>query len=189
MSYLFAGSLEHLMHDLFTPTHRALHQFGGFHDLRPISDEAWQDGLRERFAADECTVDDEALFRLIEYGELHARSTMLIAQKTHLTAVELNSRSVDLNLVEQGFLAALQSERVAHEQILERIRHLHKFGLVVAERLAENAPVYRQLPRGSVRRALETLRDAAIIESGGRGVWCFTNPLFRRYLLSVGPFD
>ncbi len=46
VSYLFAGSLEHLMRDLFAPSDRALHQFGGFHDLRPIDDEAWIDGAR-----------------------------------------------------------------------------------------------------------------------------------------------
>jgi hypothetical protein len=40
VSYLFAGSLEHMMRDLFTPSHRALHQFGGFHALRPIDAEA-----------------------------------------------------------------------------------------------------------------------------------------------------
>ncbi|MDQ5834454.1 MAG: ATP-binding protein, partial [Actinomycetota bacterium] len=50
VSYLFAGSLEHLMRDLFTPTHRALHQFGGFHELRPISADDWASGLRERFS-------------------------------------------------------------------------------------------------------------------------------------------
>lgn len=116
-------------------------------------------------------------------------STMLIAQKTHLTTVELEMRAVDLSVVEQGYLAALRSDRVGHEQTLERIRGLHKLGLVVAERLARGEPPYRQLPRGAVRRALESLRDAAVIESGGRGVWRFTNPLFRRYLLTVSPFD
>jgi hypothetical protein len=30
-------------------------------------------------------VADNALARLIEYGELHPRSTMLLAQRTHLT--------------------------------------------------------------------------------------------------------
>jgi hypothetical protein len=55
--------------------------------------------------------------------------------------------------------------------------------------LAHGEPVYRQLPRGSVRRALESLRDAAIIQSEGRGAWRFTNPLFRRYLATLGPFD
>lgn len=189
VSYLFAGSLEHLMRDLFTPTQRALHQFGGFHDLRPIDDEAWACGLRDRFEADDCEIEDQALARLIEHGELHPRSTMLIAQKTHLTSVELETRSVDLSVVEQGYMAALASDRLGHEQILERIRSLHKLGLVVAERLARGEPVYRQLPRGAVRRALEALRDAAIIESGGRGAWRFTNPLFRRYLLTVGPFN
>jgi uncharacterized protein len=139
--------------------------------------------------ADDCEVADTTLARLIEYGELHPRSTMLLAQKTHLTSVELETRSIDLGVVEQGYLTALASDRVGHEQTVERIRSLHKLGLVVAERLAHGEPVYRQLPRGSVRRALESLRDAAIIESRGRGSWRFTNPLFRRYLLTIGPFD
>ena len=56
VNYLFAGSLEHMMRDLFTPTHRALHQFGGFFDLRPIETDAWLEGLAERYAADDCTV-------------------------------------------------------------------------------------------------------------------------------------
>lgn len=189
VSYLFAGSLEHLMRDLFTPSHRALHQFGGFHDLRPIDEESWASGLSERFAADDCTIEDDALARLIEYGELHARTTMLIAQKSHLTSVELNTRTIDLSVVEQGLLASLSSDRVSHEQIVERIRQAHKLGLVIAERLARGEPVYRQLPRGAVRRALEALRDAAISESRGRGQWQFTNPLFRRYLLTIEPLE
>jgi hypothetical protein len=61
VSYLFAGSLEHLMRDLFTPSQRALHQFGGFHDLRPIDREAWETGLAERFAADDCILEPGAL--------------------------------------------------------------------------------------------------------------------------------
>jgi uncharacterized protein len=189
VSYLFAGSLEHLMRDLFTPAHRALHQFGGFHDLRPIDEDAWRPGLAERFQADDCSVDDVAMSRIIEYGELHPRTTMLVAQKTHLTSVELETRTIDPTIVEQGLLAALRSDRVSHEQTTERIRRLHKLGLVVAQRLARGEPPYRQLPRGAVRRALEALRDAAIIESRGRGDWRFTSPLLWRYLANLMPFD
>jgi len=188
VSYLFAGSLEHLMRDLFTPVHRALHQFGGFHDLRPIDRDAWTAGLAERFAADDCSAEDRALSRIVDYGELHPRTTMLIAQKTHLTTIELDTRQVDLDVVEQGLLAALRSDRVSHEQTVERLRRLHKLGLVVAERLARGEPVYTRLPRGGVRRALEALRDAAIIESRGRGDWRFSDPLLRRYLADIGPF-
>ena len=182
VSYLFAGSLEHLMRELFVPSNRALHQFGGFHDLRPIDREAWRAGLAERFEADECSVEDAALRRLIDYGELHPRTTMLLAQKTHLVTVELGTREVDLGIVEQGLLAALRADRISHEQSVERIRSIHKLGLVVAARLARGEPPYRGLPRGAVSRALLALRDAAMIESRGRGDWRLTSPLLRRYL-------
>ena len=189
VSYLFAGSLEHLMRDLFTPSHRALHQFGGFYDLRPIDHDAWMEGLAERYAADECVLEQSALTRIVEYGELHPRTTMLIAQKSHLATIELDTRQVDTAIVEQGLLMALAADRVSHEQTVERIRSMHKLGLVVAERLARGQPVYTRLPRGAVRRALEGLRDAAIIESHGRGDWRFTSPLLRRYLTDLARFD
>lgn len=188
VSYLFAGSLEHLMRDLFTPSQRALHQFGGFHDLRPIDAETWEAGLIERFQADGCILEPGALPRIVEYGELHPRTTMLIAQKCHLASVELDTHHIDMPLVDQGLLSALSADRVSHEQTIERIRRLHKLGLVVAERLARGEQVYPGLPRGAVRRALEALRDAAIIESRGRADWRFASPLMRRYLAGIGLF-
>ena len=112
---------------------------------------------------------------------------MLIAQKTHLTTVELETRVVDLATVEQGLLAAMAADRVAHEQILERIRRSHKLGLLIAERIARGQPVYSGLARGAVRRALEALRDAGIIESHGRGEWRLSNPLLRRYIQTITP--
>jgi hypothetical protein len=189
VSYLFAGSVGHLMRDLFVPKQRALSQFGSFYELRQIDATEWADGLRERFAADECGIDDGAVERLVELGELHPRATMLIAQKTHLAAVLLELHTVDLNLVEQGYLAALQRERVNHEQTVERIRQAHKLGLEVARRIARGDTVYPGLPRGAVRRALEELRDTAIIERRGRADWRFTDPLFRRYLQELVPLD
>jgi AAA+ ATPase superfamily predicted ATPase len=185
VSYLFAGSLQHLMRDLFIPTHRALHQFGGFHDLRPIAREDWEAGLAERFSADECTLEEGALSRIVDYGASHPRTTMLIAQKTHLTSVELDTMRIDMATVEQGLLGALRAERASHEQSVERIRGLHKLGLVVAERLARGEPVYPALPRGAVRRALEALRDGAIIQSQGRGEWRLSSPLLARYLADL----
>jgi hypothetical protein len=189
VSYLFAGSLEHLMRDLFVPRQRALSQFGSFYQLRPITPEDWAAGLAERFDADECTIDAGGLGRLIELGELHPRATMLIAQKTHLTSVLLETQTIDSTLVEQGYLAALQGERINHEQTVERIRQAHKLGLEIARRIAGGKPVYPGLPRGAVRRALEQLEAAAVVESHGRGQWHVTDPLLRRYLRDLQPLD
>ncbi|HEU0194115.1 MAG TPA: hypothetical protein VFQ71_07940, partial [Gaiellales bacterium] len=69
----------------------------------------------------------------------------------------------------------------------ERIRRLHRLGLEVARRVALGDPPYPGLPRGAVRRALEELQGAAIIDSHGRGDWRFTDPLLRRYLADFFP--
>src|SRR5579884_2118724 len=75
---LFAGSVEHLMRDLFSNQRRALYQFGGFHELSPITADEWHAGLRERFEQDGCTIDEEALEHIVTTGAGHPRSTMLI---------------------------------------------------------------------------------------------------------------
>lgn len=112
-----ASSIEHLMRDLFTPKQRALSQFGSFHGLRPIAPDDWAKGLRARFDLDSCEIDELALLRLVELGAGHPRATMLIAQRTHLTSVLLDTRNLDLITVEQGYRAAIDGERVTRERV------------------------------------------------------------------------
>lgn len=185
LSVLFAGSIEHLMRDLFTPRQRALGQFGSFHELRPIAAEEWAEGLAARFALDGCEIDELALCRLVELGARHPRATMLVAQKTHMTSVLLETRTIDLAAVEQGYRAALEGERVSHEQSVERLRGVHRYALEVARRIARGEAPYRDLPRNSVRRALEELRGIGIARSEGRGDWRITDPLLSRYLAEL----
>lgn len=182
VSLLFAGSVEHLMRDLFTPRQRAFSQFGSFHELRPIAPEDWVDGLRGRFHLDDCKIDELGLWRLVDLGAGHPRATMLIAQKTHMTSVLLETHEIDLATVEQGYRAAIEGERVSHEQSVERLRATHPYALQVARRIARGERPYQDLPRNSVRRALEELRDIGIARSEGRGEWRITDPLLSRYL-------
>ena len=44
VSYLFAGSVEHVMRDLFGPSDRAFSGFGEFYELGPIDADAWREG-------------------------------------------------------------------------------------------------------------------------------------------------
>jgi uncharacterized protein len=188
VSVLFAGSIEHLMRDLFTPRQRALSQFGSFHELRPIAAEDWAAGLRGRFELDGCELDELALWRLVELGSGHPRATMLIAQKAHLTSVLLDARDIDLAIVEQGYRAAIEGERVSHEQTVERLRGSHQYALQVARRIANGEPPYRDLPSNSVRRALEKLRNIGIARSEGRE-WSITDPLLAHFLSELDPLS
>jgi hypothetical protein len=188
VSYLFAGSLEHVVRDLFAPTRRAFSGFGSFYALRPISREEWRRGLAERFAADDCTVAEAALDRIVELGGGHPRATMRIAQQAHLASIELDVREIDLDLVQLGFERALEGDRPTMEQVVERVRLLHKHGLTVARAVAAGESPPRRLHPGVRDRVLKLLRDAGILEHEARGRWRVIDPLLRHYLAALDPF-
>ena len=187
VSYLFAGSIEHLMRDLFAPTKRAFSGFGSFHDLRPITSREWERGLARRFAVDDCQIGAEALARLIELGAGHPRATMLIAQQTHLTSIELDTREITLDLVALGYRAALRGDRPMMEQTVERMRTLHRSALPVARSLATGDRPARPLHPGVRDRVLKLLREAGIAERPARGEWRIVNPLLKAYLEDLDP--
>ncbi len=183
VSYLFAGSVEHVMRDLFAPHNRAFSGFGGFYPLRPIAEEDWQKGLGERFEADGCQIAEDALARIVDLGELHPRVTMLIAQQTHFLSILLNRRTIDRPLVEQGYDSAYQRDSALIDQLMEQIRSSHKQALRIARRIAAGATLASGMHRGEADRALKKLVQAGLIEHLGRGRYGILNPLLRRRLV------
>jgi len=183
VSVLFAGSIEHLMRDLFAPSNRALSQFGSFHELGPISVEQWTTGLRSLLSLDSATITDDALDHLISLGEMHPRATMLLAQQAHLASIEEITREIDNAMVVQALERSLSAERLRHEQQLERIRASGRYAEQMAMRVASDAELYEDLRPQQAARALNSLRNLGAIEHGeAHGQWFLIDPLFRRYL-------
>jgi hypothetical protein len=187
VSFLFAGSLEHIMRDLFAPGHRAFSGFGSFYRLPPIAREDWARGLLDRFAADDCNVEPPALERIVELGAGHPRATMRIAQQTHLVSVLLDRREIDLDLGQLGYDAALESDLPTMEQTVEHIRSLHKNALQVARALARGETVPRRLAPAVRDRVLKLLLRAGIVEHAARGDWRIVDPLLQEYLHRLNP--
>jgi uncharacterized protein len=187
VSYLFAGSIEHVMRDLFAPSRRAFSGFGSFYTLRPIAAGEWRAGLAERFAADRCEVSEAALERIVEFGGGHPRATMRVAQQAHLVSIELGTRAIGVELVHVGFERAIEGDRPTMEQVVERIRLLHKHGLLVARTVAAGDPLPRRIQPGVRDRVLKLLRDAGVLEHESHGRWRVIDPLFRHYLASLDP--
>jgi len=183
---LFAGSLEHMMRELFTGRQRAFYGFGGFMELAPILAGEWREGLERRFAEDGCSVAAGALERVVELGELHPRTIMLIAQQTHLASVEAATTEIDLGLTLSGWRSALQAERARHVDTVEAIRRMGRSGAVamrVVANLAGGRSVYHGLESQAVSRALRHLQRASIVHrSSQTAKWELDDPLLATYI-------
>lgn len=182
VSVLFAGSVEHLMRDLFGPARRALSQFGNFHELTPISAGEWEVGIAARYRELEVQASEGAISEITTLGEGHPRSTMLIARETlTVTLARGKERKVELGDVRGGYELAMQADRLRHEEIVERLRSTaHAYP--VALRVARGQRPYSGGPSAGVRRALTMMERAGIVERQGRGDWLIPEPLLRRYL-------
>jgi uncharacterized protein len=186
VSFLFAGSVEHLMRDLFAPTERALSQFGSFYPVPPvIADEAWRQGITERLAEDACEIEATALDRLIVTGEGHPRVTMLIARCTHESSLIEETHRLTETHVSTGIRLAQQSDLPKHEQTLARIRSLGKHAQRLAIAVANGSPVSRGLNTKIANTTLSTLRDAGIIDQPSPRKWRVTDPLLRKFLADL----
>jgi uncharacterized protein len=183
VSYLFAGSIEHVMRDLFAPEDRAFSGFGSFQPLREITPADWTAGLSKRFDDDGVSIFPAALERLVELGELHPRVTMLIAQKTHYLSVLFETREITTDLVTQGYQLAYQGDRALLDQMIEGIRGTDRYGLRLARRIARGQTLTSGMHPGQADRAVKKMRDAGIVEQVAHGQYRIFNPLLRHHLM------
>jgi hypothetical protein len=180
---LFAGSIEHMLRDIFTTEKRAMFQFGSFVTLAPIDNDAWVDGLRKAYNRDKTLITDAALEILLTASAGVPRATMLLAQQSHLVAVEHGVLAVDASEVYQGIEYAMDAERPTHESEVVRIRNLRAHAFTVAQRIAGGeAPYGRGLGAKTVGRALTSLRDAGMVTQSESRSWQLVDPLLSRYL-------
>jgi uncharacterized protein len=191
VSFLFAGSLDHMMRTLFGDSGEPFYNFGAFHDLGPITAEEWLVGLARKFRQAGVAIDDDALVLVVERGRLHPRATMLIAQRAHLVAALARVDRIDVGLVEAAYLDALRVERPKHDAQVERIQRLGKaavnrVALRALVAIARGEPPYAgaRYP-AEIARALTALRDAGFVESRGRSRWEIADPLFAAYLAQL----
>ena len=184
VTLLFAGSLEHVLRDMFGPSDQALSQFGSFRALSTITSAEWTAGLAPRFEQAGAPIDPDALRMTIELGESHPRSTMLIAREALTAALADHTQRVAVEHVRAGWQLALSADHLRHEQTLERIR-LTKNAQKVAMRIARGQKPYPGLNPSAAQRALRALELAGVAETAHRGEWRISEPLLRHYLAQL----
>lgn len=109
----------------------------------------WQD---DRFAQDQCEIDEEASELIVAAGEGHPRSTMLIAQQTHHASVEEGTHHIDGTLAERGYRGALAADAGRHADLMDRIRTMGRAAAEVSFAL-RTTPTLSSARRSSVMSA------------------------------------
>ncbi len=183
---LFAGSVEHLLQDLFTERTRAFYRFGQMVSLSPIERDAWESGLMNRLAEDGCELTADGFSLLMERCGGHPRATMLVMQQAHDASVANGVRRLDASLIEAGWQAALRSDTPLNVETVERMKELASGAFVAARAIAHGESPYKRLHSQTARRAIAALERAGIIEVPAPRSWRISDPTLRAFLESMG---
>ena len=185
---LFAGSVAHMMRDLFDDERRAFYKFGAWYDLPPITDEEWAEGLAERFERGGRPISEAGITDLLRSGESQARMVMLLAQQSFLAAVLADDGRVTTEHTTAAMELAMRADAAALEKDVEHLRELGRHAFPVCRAIALGEPPYRLGPPPRVKSAIDALMGAGFIEqrgTPGRGGWVVIDPLLRRKLAEL----
>ncbi|MDA8300182.1 MAG: ATP-binding protein [Actinomycetota bacterium] len=185
---LFAGSVAHLMRDLFDDEKRAFYKFGAWRELGPISTEEWLEGLSKRFQEGGRPITPTAMEYLVARSEGHPRTTMLLAQQCFIAVLETEAREATYEHAILAFDMAMKADAGALAKDIEAIQELSRLAFAVCQAIARGQPPYKVGPSATVARATEALRRAGYIEqfdTPGRGGWVVIEPLLRRRLAEM----
>jgi hypothetical protein len=124
----------------------------------------------------------ETVSAIVERGEGHPRTTMLIARETVSIALSRRrERRIDYGDVLGGWELAMQADRLRHEEIIERLRSsAHAYSIAI--RVARGQRPYSGTTSSAAKRVLGMMEKAGIAERSGRGAWIIPEPLLRNYL-------
>jgi len=187
---LFAGSREHAMKQVFQPD-APLGGYGGSYSLSPIAVHEWEAGIAERFeraSVDAVDAGQTVVARIVELGNGHPRSTMLVAAEAYTAVREAGIDSLDASIVTQAWGRACFHDVERCRLMVERMRRLRlakgkDLALRVARAVATGQPPYASAVHAEqVRRVLDALADLGVIEQVGRRSWRVPDPILRAYL-------
>jgi len=177
--YIFAGSHESLMKELFTKRKSAFYRFARVIYLEEIAFPDFADYIRKRFKQEGITVPDETITGIIGKTRCHPYYTQLLCGFIHYI-VAGKKKKVEPADIEDGYEEAFISEKTYLEKLWEE---LTVGQLETLFRITSSESLYSNETRTNVGRAVKSLLFKGIIKRISRGKYGIIDPFFEEFLL------
>lgn len=185
VTYLFAGSKESLMRDIFTKKSYAFYGFGIPMELRALPEEEFASYLSSRFSRAGIKITDELASYIVQKTASHPYYTKLLAQ-TVADIIE-PEEEVKIEIVDKAYEIALLRIKGELDKEWESL-----LGAPLQRKILKIIGIYKESPyatkllsereKRQVYFALTDLERKGIIYKVSKGKYTFCNPFFGAYL-------
>ncbi|MHB1651872.1 MAG: AAA family ATPase, partial [Desulfitobacteriaceae bacterium] len=179
-NYLFLGSKEGVMNNIFGGPDQAFYRFATILPLPPISSLAWSEYIEKKFEERGIRCNDQAIREIIKISGGHPQDTMLVCSETYYLLLETGEKRLAIDSVQLGTTRALASLTPVFDGILDELGAAKR----ILTRLIQKLSIYEKGSHPTeTKRMIDRLISKGIIEKTDRGTYVFVEPMLKEYLL------
>lgn len=183
VSYIFAGSQESLMKNLFTNPKEAFYKFGRIIYLDVIEEKVFKNHIKKTYHKCNFDCPDAIIDGLLKISECHPYYTQLICQQIYYSLLE-KKRKIDEKDLSEGVFGAVLAERSGFDALWSNLSE-RKHDILLIKHIAltgESPYQLKDIERQRIYQALQSLEFRGIIKRLGKGNYAIKDPLFNQYI-------
>lgn len=183
VTYIFSGSQESLMEELFGKKRSAFFRFGRIFHLAELPKETFKPYIMEKFNQEGIKVDNLVADTILSKTNAHPYYTQLVCQLCYLEVKGKRER-VCLDNVLSAYRRAILFERSYFEEIEISLMENKWQLLLLRQILKDEGSAYRlpEIDKQYIYKLIVSLQKKGIIRRVDKGRYTFIDPLFREYL-------
>lgn len=176
--YIFAGSHESLMKELFTKKKSAFYKFATIIYLEKISPSDFLDYIKKEFKREGVAISDNIVKAILERTKCHPYYTQLVCGAIYYI-IKDRKNIIEIDDVKNGYEDAFISEKTYLEKVWDELTPTQ---IEVLLKIALCSPLYSNNRNINVARTLKTLSIKGIIKRKDKGKYEIIDPFLEDYL-------
>lgn len=183
VSYIFAGSQETLMKNLFTDSKEAFYKFGRIIYLDVIEEKSFKNYIKKTYHKYNLDCPSDIIDRILKITNCHPYYTQLICQQIYYSFMG-KKKKIDEKDFQEGVFNAVLAERSGFDTVWSILSE-RKHDLLLIEHISLTGKSPYQLKgidRQRIYQVLRSLEFRGIIKRIGKGKYIIKDPLFNQYI-------
>jgi hypothetical protein len=181
-NYLFLGSQEGIMNNIFGGPDQAFYRFATVLPLPPIYNSDWVKYIEKKFTEQNIRTSVEAIREIVKVSGGHPQDTMLLCSEIYYLMLSSGEKRLTKDIVEIGEKQAISRLISIFDGMLEEISSAKR----ILIRLAQKQAIYEKGTHPSeTKRMVDMLIAKGIIEKTDRGTYIFVEPMLKKYIRSI----
>jgi len=188
--YIFAGSQESLMKDLFQSKQHAFYRFGRLFEIGEISNIDFIPYIMRSFENEGIEITKECTQKILSITDGHPYYTQLLCQMIYINCLTQNKIIVEEKDVGLAQLSVVEHELAYFDEIWKELGNKRfSRNIIIKIANAESPYSYSGTTKENIARILNDLTRYGYLSKSGKGKnieYRIKDPFFKKYILDKG---